>query len=424
MPRCYLGALVAALVIAACSCSSQSKPEQRIHFWHAFNTEETEALNRSLARWQNSERISVAPVRETFARGLKMLRKLLVEGKSCPDLARIDATWLPGLVAGELLAPAPKDLIQKRLWLPDALELASYRGSSYGVPQTIDGLALIHRGDDVAAPGVAWPPGSMDELVAVAKVLAKPDAPSLGIQINGYWYVPFARQWGAGLIDVDSGELRIGCSSSAAALNRFAQLFGSVAPPLPPSGKDAEDVTRRFRAGRLAIVISGPWAVAELTGGDTSGLAVSPLPGAPLGGQVLVVPRCAKNPDLAWKLAEYLTSSGVQADWARRLGIIPSTRDGVEASGEFVKQFHSALSTARPLPRHPVTPEIFDDLGPAVRAVVAGDAQADEALAGVVSAWSRLLERHGVEPKKCSADGDKRPELEPESARAPSGAAP
>jgi hypothetical protein len=36
---------------------------------------------------------------------------------------------------------------------------------------------------------------------------------------------------------------------------------------------------------------------------------------------------------------------------------------------------------------------MFDDLTPAVAAVVAGDATADEALAGVARAWTRLIAR-------------------------------
>jgi hypothetical protein len=42
------------------------------------------------------------------------------------------------------------------------------------------------------------------------------------------------------------------------------------------------------------------------------------------------------------------------------------------------------------LPRAPVTPLLFDDLQPALAAVVAGDATAEEAVAGVRRDWQRL----------------------------------
>jgi len=119
-------------------------------------------------------------------------------------------------------------------------------------------------------------------------------------------------------------------------------------------------------------------------------------PAAPLGGQVFVVPACAGDPDAAWRLARDLTAPALQAQWGRAFGIVPTTEQAVAGAGELAGGFRRALATARPLPRHPASPELFDDLTPAVRAVVAGDATADEALAGVTRAWTRVLERHGV----------------------------
>ncbi|MCG8420632.1 MAG: extracellular solute-binding protein [Proteobacteria bacterium] len=388
------------VALTGLSCASSGpKSELRIRFWHAFQGEEIDVLNRTLAAWRPDERISVEPVRETFARGSIMLRQILVKGENCPDLARIDATWLPGLAGDQLLTPLPDRHLSPLRWLDRAIELVRYRGVVYGIPQSIDGLALIHRTAEVAASSIPWPPRSADELFTSARSLVGAGRYRVGIRVDGYWFVPFLRQWGGSLVDVESGRLGIDTPASAAALTRFAELVKTVAPPPPPLGREAQDEARRFRAGSLPIVISGPWAVIDLTGGDTTGVAVSALPGAPLGGQVLVVPRCATSPDRAWKLAEYLTSPEVQANWARRLAVIPTTEAAVDRAGDFVKQFYRALSGARPLPRHPITPELFDALNRAVAAVVAGNATAAEALAGVARAWSRLCQQYGIEPR-------------------------
>ena len=60
------------------------------------------------------------------------------------------------------------------------------------------------------------------------------------------------------------------------------------------------------------------------------------------------------------------------------------------AAAPVVRAVHDALVTARPLPRERDTPLLFDDLSPAVAAVVAGDATAAEALAGVLGGWTRI----------------------------------
>jgi ABC-type glycerol-3-phosphate transport system substrate-binding protein len=103
---------------------------------------------------------------------------------------------------------------------------------------------------------------------------------------------------------------------------------------------------------------------------------------------------CARDKEAAWRLALELTEPALQADWARRYGTVPTTTAGLADAGPFAQSFHRALAGARPLPRHPVTAELFDDLNPAIAAVVAGDATAEEALAGVARAWTRLLARH------------------------------
>ena len=108
------------------------------------------------------------------------------------------------------------------------------------------------------------------------------------------------------------------------------------------------------------------------------------------------MPRCGRNPAAAWQLAIDLTAPAIQADWARRFGIVPATAAGLADAGTLAGEFYRALKQARPLPRHPVTAEMFDDLNPAIAAVVTGDATAAEALAGVTRAWHRLATRHGI----------------------------
>lgn len=408
--KCRRAALLALpwLALACCRSSTEPAPAQPapIRLLHTFNPAETEALNRALTDW------SLAPVEPTlipFSRGQTMLRQALRTGRDCPDLTRVDATWLPALVQDDLIRPVPDQVTGARQWLPEAAALAAVvdGGQPHGLPQSLDGLALIYH--EAAVAGVPWPPQTMDELVATARRLTTTGkrAHGLGVRADGYWFVPFLRAWGAELLPermLDPGAatavpLRIDSARAADALARFAGLFGpdGVAPPMPPSGDAARQTARLFRDRSLAVVIDGPWAVADLTGGDTRGIGIAPLPGAPRGGHLLVVPRCARNPDGAWALALFLTEPARQADWARRLGAIPTTRDSLPGAGPFVRQFYQALRSATPLPRHPVTPELFEDLSPAVHAVVVGTATPAEALAGVARAWRRLFARHGIQ---------------------------
>lgn len=388
------------LLLTACSRSrgdAEPPGPARLHLWHTFNPVETEALNQALAAWAGAPvETSMAP----FGLGLEILRRDLEAGRDCPDLVRVDATWLPGLAHDRLLARVPGDVAAQRGFLPQALELATVSRALHGLPQSIDGLAILYR--EEAVTGVPWPPATMDALVASARRLTSGRTHGLGLRVDGYWFVPFLRAGGADLLpgaDADARAVRLGIDApeAAAALARFAALFGPdgiAPPPSPPDDVDSDEI-RRFRSGELAAVVNGPWAVSGLTGGDTRGIGVAPLPGAPRGGHVWAVPGCARHPADAWRLALFLTAPARQAAWARRLGVIPTTRAGLDRADAFVRRFHDALAHARPLPRHPITPALFDDLSPAVAAVTSGNAAPDEALAGVARAWRRLLQSRG-----------------------------
>jgi len=396
---------IALAALAACSSSSSGATEgPRLRLWHTFSPLETEALNGVLAERERAGASAVETTLLPFSRAQMIVREALVEGGAeCPDLIRIDATWLPGLARAKLLRVTPPDL-PARDWLPEARELATYAGIELGLPQAIDGLALLYDVERVRAAGVPWPPRTINELVATAHRLTLDGRHGLSVRVDGYWFVAFLRAWGGDVVDPAAASLGIDAPIAATALQRFAALFGpdGVAPPPPAPGDEAPTAQRRFRAGQIAILVEGPWAVAELRGGAAQQLGVAPFPrdpvgrpAAPFGGQIFVVPKCARDPAGAWRLALDLTAASLQAAWARQLGIVPTTTAALADADAFTRDFRAALQQTRPLPRDPITTALFDDLTPAVAAVVAGDATADEALAGVGRAWTRLLARPG-----------------------------
>jgi ABC-type glycerol-3-phosphate transport system substrate-binding protein len=380
-------ALLLVLAIAACGGHRGAPPERGIRLLHTFGARESELLGGTLAGWPVPVSTSLVP----FARGQTVIGALLRAGTDCPDLIRVDATWLPALVRAELVAPAPPEAA-RRDWLPEARALAQAGPAGdptmYGVPQTVDGLVVVLGPAAAALRGP--PPATIDELVRYAHDAQAAGARwGLGLRVDGYWVVPFLRAAGADVADGSTGALGIDNDRASAAVARFASLFGSVAAPAPAPGQEADDEARRFQAGEIALLVTGPWALADA--GPLDALRVWPMPGAPRGGQLFVVPRCAADAARAWQLALHLTEPDVQLAWARAIGTVPTTATAMASAPRVVREAYAALRGAKPLPRDPATALLFDDLTPAVAAVVAGDASADEALAGVARAWKRLL---------------------------------
>lgn len=395
-------ALALACAAAAACSSSAPAPAPALRLLHTFNPDETAALDDFLRARTGGPPVTTALL--PFARAQSVLHEVLhAGGADCPDLVRIDATWLPGLVDADLLQPAPPAGVPGRHWLPEAAALAEYRGRTWALPHSLDGLAVVYRPDAVA--DVAWPPTSLRDLEAAARRLTRPGRWGLGLRVDGYWLVAFLRDAGADVADGTTGALGIDGPAAVRAVAGYAALLGpgGVSPPPPPPGEEAVDEARRFRAGALAALVTGPWALPELAGDRLDAVAVTALPGAPRGGQLLVVPRCARDPEAAWQLAAELTEPRLTAAWSRRTGLIPATVEGLAQGSALARQFHHALGAARPLPRHALSAQLFDDLNPALAAVVAGDATAEEAVEGLRRSWSRLLRQTGAVPGEAPA---------------------
>jgi hypothetical protein len=370
----------ASLALAVAAAAACHRPVERpaIRFLHTFGNEETKLLNEVTAERGIAVDASVVP----FARGRQVIAEMLRAATDCPDLIRIDATWLPELVAGDLLAEPPRTLAA-RDWTPEAAALAQLRNVWWGVPQVVDGLLVVR---DIATPAPASP--SLGDLVTAARAMqTQARRYPLNLRVDGYWFVPWLRDEG-GQLAAPSG---LAGDAAARAMTRFAALFGDVAPPPPPAGLEEDNEGRRWLNHEIAYWITGPWQFYQL--GDRTRIAVSALAHAPRGGQLLVVPRCAKHADDGWRLADELTSLPVAARFADRFATAPTRLAALAEAPGLSRATYDALRGAVMLPREPATPLLFDDLNAALTAVVVGDARPDEAAAGVARAWARLTPR-------------------------------
>ncbi len=375
-------------VMASVACGSKHDTRSPIRFLHTFNPEETELFNATIADKGIAVESSIVP----FARGQQVIGEILQAGSHCPDLIRIDATWLPALRGQlEVVPPALAGLD----WMPEAAALATDPANPetfIAVPQSIDGLVVVR---DRARPAPASP--SIEDLVGAARANRARHGYPLGLRVDGYWLVPWLRAEGVELA-IGTGPSSIESDGAVRAMARYAALFGDVAAPPPPAGSETPDELRRWNSGELGYWVTGPWALGALH--DRERVAVSPLAHAPRGGQLLVVPRCAKRPAEGWRLATELTDVRVLARFASAFGTVPTRTSALAIAPPLARELYEALRTTEPLRRDPRTPLLFDDLNPALAAVVAHDATAEEAIAGVRRGWYRLAHPHPRPPDR------------------------
>jgi arabinogalactan oligomer / maltooligosaccharide transport system substrate-binding protein len=330
-----------ALLVHFSGCGKPAA-ENKLLLWHTFNAEETETLGRILPP-------GVQSVVVPFPRAFNTFRESVSSGTGCPDVFRAEQVWIPAL----------RDLIEPRTF-----------------PHSIDGLALIYNRDLVPTP-----PATMEQLKEVAAAATREGRYGFFVRGDAYWFLPFLYGMGADFASLDSPEAV-----------RALAFYRSLLPySPPPSSNDYQEQERRFGAGQVAMIINGPWSIAELRRAPAfkdhpDRLGIAPLWATPISGHAYVVPHCARDKAAAFALAERLASPQAQAELARRNGLVPA-----DHSVAVENPFRAALKNGRPRPQHPASVYIFDDFHPAVQAVLRGDAEPREALEGVARAWRRLL---------------------------------
>lgn len=430
--------LVPAIVLLA-GCPAKKTPQPRanapvLNLWHTFNPQETRTLNQVLERQTlREDGWRVQPTVIPFARAQNKFRRAAERcGEAAPDIFRAEMPWVAEFVSKGLVVPYSGTVSESEL-LPQARQGARYRGKRWFLPASLDCLALLYNRRLIDKP-----PGTLDELVAAARRQTidaageRPSSPRFDprtvkrwgfyVRADGYWFLPFLWALGGKLLDPDKEEVFIDNPAAVTALGYYRDLIRKhrVAPPRPSPSNDYEDQMRRFGAGKLAMIVNGPWATSDLLAlpafKDPSRLGVAPFPAgpdrkaaAPLSGHGYVVSRCAKDPAAAWRLAEALSSLEIQVKFARANRLLPALKaaydDPEVKANALLRGFSGALARSRSRPRHPAIARIFDDFTPAVQAVLLGNAEPKEALEGVGRAWRRLLAPPASAPASAPARG-------------------
>jgi arabinogalactan oligomer/maltooligosaccharide transport system substrate-binding protein len=409
---------------AGCPDKKDNRPTAKlaINLWHTFNPEETATLNRILTQVRTRHpKWQVHPTVIPFARAQNKFRQGAQKcGTGSPHVFRAELPWLAEFVTKGLIRPVPKGVARGSVYLPQAETAARYDGRRWILTASLDCLALLYNRELVKTP-----PANLRKLVATAKKLTMDERGRSAasaefdptrtvrwgfyVRAEAYWFLPFLWAHDGKLLTLDPPEVHVDEPEAVAALGFYRDLIHRhhVAPPRPSPSNDYEDQMQRFGAGKLAMMVNGPWAMSSLLSrpvfrGHPKRLGVAPFPGgpsgrpaAPLSGHGWVVSRCAPDPKAAWALAERLSDLTAQATFAQRNSLLPTLeaayKDPRTRQNRFVLEFRAALARARPRPHHPAIARIFDDFNPAVQAVILGDAKPQLALKGVARAWRRLL---------------------------------
>jgi len=427
--------LVAALVLAMAGCRSSTEsdaaPTTTIRFWHTFNEAETATMIELIDGFQREHpdiRVEVTVL--SFGSGRNRLLEAMRSGHA-PDLARAEVAWIPEFADAGLVEDVSSE-VELEAHVASIRPFFQWKGGTWAWPQAVDGLVLFYNVEQLAAAGQR-PPGTMDELVRVGAALtvdaegqsslsatfddARVARHGLYLKADGYMFLPFLWAFGGGTMDVERGEVMIGDGSSTKAARFMMDLrdrFG-VALAQTDFSRDYEDELQRFGEGRVAMIINGPWATADILArpafAEPGNLGIAPLPtgpggsgGSPIGGHGYVIPK-GHGQEAVRTLARYLSSPAAQQRSATKNHILPTLEsvyaDPAIQQNRTTAAFRAALAGSHGRAVFPGMARMFDALTPAIQRILRREVEPEVAFATVAEEWREILVRaRAVEPPR------------------------
>jgi trehalose/maltose transport system substrate-binding protein len=352
---------------------------------------------------------------------LALYQQQLSAQSSSIDIYQIDVTY-PGILGSYFIDLSPyfsqSDLSP---FIQALVTNDQYEGKQVAIPWFNDAGVLYYRTDLLQQYGYSKPPTTWSELTTMAQKIqagerANGNSKFWGFVWQGNSYEGLtcdALEWiysyGGGTIVDPQGNITIDNPQAAQAIQMAASWVGTISPPGVLSYQE-ETARGVWQAGNAAFMRNWPYAYSE---GQAAGspikdkFAVTVLPkadtaqgrhAATLGGWQLAVSRFSQHQAQAAALVKYLTSAQVETERAVKGSFLPSRlalydSSAIEEAHPFIHQLKPVFASAVARPAT-ATKDKYNQVSSAfwtaVHNVLAGQAQANQALAGLKQQLTRI----------------------------------
>ncbi|MCF3166512.1 extracellular solute-binding protein [Streptomyces californicus] len=412
-------ALVAALALAATACGSDDESgggkssgelSGTVTWWDTSSVGSEDKVFKKLAEGFEKQhpKVDVKYVNVPFGEAQNKFKNAAQAGDGAPDVIRSEVAWTPDFANLGYLAPLDGTAALKNQddFLKQAVASTKYDGKTFAVPQVIDSMGVFYNKKMFKEAGVDAP-ANLDDLKTVAKKI-KDKTGKTGLYLRGddpYYFLSFLYGEGGDMVDASTKTVTIDKPEGVKAFKAVKELVDDGTAKTDASD-GWENMMQAFKNGDVAMMVNGPWAVADtLTGKeftDKDNLGVAPVPagssaqGAPQGGHNLAVYAGSKNLEASYAFVEYMTSVDSQATAAGELNLLP-TRTSAYAKKEAVDSeivgfFKPVVETAVERPWIPEGGSLFEPLRVEYTKVLTGQTTPEKAAKATGDSYRKLLE--------------------------------
>lgn len=273
-----------------------------------------------------------------------------------------------------------------------AVDAATFEGKIYGMPEAVEAITIIYNKKLIQSAQI---PKTTDGLVSFAKTYSQSNPGSYGVVWNpkdAYFQAPWIYGSGGFYVKAD-GTVGLNTSGTKAGFNYVASFKGAM-----PAGVDYGIADTLFKEGKAAMIINGPWSVADyLKAGVDYGYATLPMvagsskPASPfVGVKTLMLGAYAQNPALAVDVMKFFSNQANQTQMVLTTREIPANKlaladPKVQAIPD-IAGFGAQVKNGVPLPNTPFMSALWDPVAKALEAVWTGKQSVDAALSDAQTA--------------------------------------
>ena len=273
-----------------------------------------------------------------------------------------------------------------------AVDADTFESHVYGMPEAVEAITLIYNKKLITGDQV---PKNTDDLYAFAKDYHLKHPDGYGVVWNpkdAYFQAPWIYGSGGFYVKPD-GTVGLNTAGTKAGFNYIASYKGSM-----PAGVDYGIADTLFKEGKAAMIINGPWSVADyVKAGVDYAFATLPVikstgkPASPfVGVKTWMLGQYAANPALAVDVMKFFTNQANQTTMVLGTREIPANKAAladpqVQAVAD-IAGFGAQVKNGVPLPNTPFMSALWDPVAKALEAVWTGKQTVDSALTDAQSA--------------------------------------
>jgi maltose-binding protein MalE len=405
-----LAVAVAVLGATASSATAAKKKGVTITIWDYFDappngTAERNAMMKVANAWAKKTGNKVVNPGYVAQKEDKFIQA--APAGQGPDILMEPHDRIGSFVVPGLLSAMPSKLFsakEKKDYNAAALAAFAYGGKSYGVPWARETYFLFYNKDLIKTAPASW-----GALVTAAKRLTTGDQYGfLWDTTNFYYDYAFMAGYGGYVFKrtakgLDPKQLGINTPGSIKGLKLIQDLTNFY--KLTPATTNTDVMEGKFAAGKAAMIIDGPWAVANFKAKNIN-FGVSGLPvfakGVPMkpfiGVQGFLVNAKSKNAAVAWDLVKYL-SQHMQLSMFKAAGRVPvlnsvANSKLVKANAVTQAVINSA-NRGEPMPNIPAMSVVWQPMADALQTLVQGKATPAQAAANAEKAIAAAIAQQG-----------------------------